>query len=134
RGNRAAPLWLMFVGAHLVVAWLGWVLPSQPMGDVVLVYEPWSREALLGGGIVGVDREWVYPQLALLPMIAAQGLAAVFAAAGAELLTAYLLGWASLIILLDVLAFAVLLGRGEAASRRWGALFWIIAILLLGPI
>ena len=35
------------------VAVLGFVMPNQPMGDVYLVYEPWSRDALAGTGSSG---------------------------------------------------------------------------------
>ena len=93
RAASAAPIvWAAFVVAHLLVAVSGWLLPSQPMGDVVLVYLPWSASALGGGAIVGITEPWVYPQLALLPMLLAQlPAAALEALVGAE--GAYLIGW-----------------------------------------
>ncbi|KNY08082.1 hypothetical protein AKH00_03690 [Microbacterium sp. GCS4] len=112
---------------------MGWIYPSQPMGDVVLVYEPWSTAALTGGPIVGVTETWVYPQLALLPMLATKILSAPFVAAfGVS--AAYLVAWAVLVTALDVVAFAFLLGRRPAAPRRIAAWFWVGALLLLGPI
>ena len=70
-----------FVVVHVGVALLGWFLPNAPMGDVYLVYEPWSSAALSVGivngenvGIVGLTVPWVYPQLALLPMVLAPSL------------------------------------------------------------
>jgi hypothetical protein len=51
----------------------------------------------------------VYPQLALLPMIAAQGLAP---------LAGYYLAWALVVTAVDALAFAVLVGRAHAVGRR----------------
>ncbi|MFJ6548337.1 hypothetical protein [Microbacterium sp. NPDC091676] len=131
--RSALGLWIAFLLVHLVTAWLGWVYPSQPMGDVVLVYEPWSTAAWSGGGIVGVTESWVYPQLALLPMM----LAAVLAAPFLPLLGvsgAYLIGWALLVTVLDAVAFAVLVGRGHVRARRTAAWFWCAALLLLGPI
>lgn len=131
--TRSAVLWGAFLAAHMLVAWLGWVLPSQPMGDVVLVYQPWSAAALDGGAVVGVTETWVYPQLALVPMLLAQLLAVPFSAAfGAA--GGYLIGWAVLITLGDLLAFGVLIGRGGTRRRRLAAWFWIAALMLLGPI
>lgn len=131
--TRAAMLWGAFLGAHVLVAWLGWVLPSQPMGDVVLVYQPWSAAALGGGPVVGITETWVYPQLALVPMLLAQVLAVpfttLFGAAGG-----YLIGWAILVTLCDLLAFGALIGSGGTRRRRRAAWFWIGALVLLGPI
>jgi len=56
---------------HVLVAVLGFVLPNQPMGDVHNVYDPWSSWALEGRTVVGITETWVYPQLALVPMILA---------------------------------------------------------------
>lgn len=131
--RNVVALWIAFLLVHVLTAWLGWVYPSQPMGDVVLVYEPWATAAWSGGEIVGVTESWVYPQLALLPMM----LAAVLAAPFLPLLGvsgAYLIGWALLVTVLDAVAFAVLVGRGHVRARRTAAWFWCAALLLLGPI
>lgn len=132
-GLRLLLLWVAFAAVHALIAVMGWIYPSQPMGDVVLVYEPWSTAALTGGPIVGVTETWVYPQLALLPMLATKILSAPFVAAfGVS--AAYLVAWAVLVTALDAVAFAVLLGRRPAAPRRIAAWFWVAALLLLGPI
>ncbi|MBP5801694.1 hypothetical protein J2D78_06300 [Microbacterium maritypicum] len=126
-------LWCVFFLVHLLTAWLGWVYPSQPMGDVVLVYEPWATSALSGGGIVGIDETWVYPQLALVPMLIAAALSApLVPLLGVS--SAYLVGWAALVVILDAIAFGVLIGRSPARARRIAAWFWCAAVLLLGPI
>lgn len=130
---RAAALWAAFLAVHVLIAWLGWVYPSQPMGDVVLVYQPWSSSALAGGAIVGITESWVYPQPALLPMLLTQLLALpINALAGAT--GAYLIGWAVLVTALDAAAFGVLVGRTGSAARRGAGWFWTGALLLLGPI
>lgn len=130
---RRAPLWLAFAIAHAVTAAAGWIYPSQPMGDVVLVYEPWATAALSGGDIVGVTQTWVYPQLALLPMLAAKLLSLpllpIMGASGS-----YLVAWAVMVTVLDAVAFGALVGRTAAGSRRMAAWFWCAALLLLGPI
>ncbi|RLK47696.1 uncharacterized protein DUF2029 [Microbacterium telephonicum] len=119
-------LWVAFALVHLGVAWLGWVMPNQPMGDVYNVYEPWSTQALHGLGVVGIDTPWVYPQLALVPML----LAHLFAVVGGG----YIVGWALLVTVADAAAFAVLVGRGRSQSRTVAAWFWLVAIALLGPV
>ena len=126
-------LWAAFAGAHALTAWLGWVLPNQPMGDVVLVYEPWSAAALGGGAVMGITTMWVYPQLALVPMLLTQLLAVPLEPLlGVD--QAYLIGWAVLITIGDLLAFGVLVGRGRVRRRRMAGWFWTGALLLLGPI
>ncbi len=133
RAGRVAVLWGAFLLAHGIVAVAGWIYPSQPMGDVVLVYEPWSASALSGGSIVGITETWVYPQLALLPMLLAKVLSApLVAAMGAS--GAYLVAWAVLVTALDAVAFGVLVGPSPAQPRRIAAWFWCAALLLLGPI
>lgn len=130
---RLAVLWAVFVVVHLLTAWVGWVYPSQPMGDVVLVYEPWASSALGGGAVVGVTETWVYPQLALVPMLLAKVLSLplvpLLGVSGA-----YLIAWAALVTALDALAFAALLGRSPSRQRITAAWFWCAALLLLGPI
>lgn len=126
-------LWSAFLAAHVVVAWLGWVLPSQPMGDVVLVYQPWSSAALGGADVVGITHDWVYPQLALAPMLLAQLFAVPFVVALGQQ-GAYLVGWVVMVTLCDALGFAALVRRGSTRRRRVAAWFWTCALLLLGPI
>lgn len=122
---RRGWLWAAFVIVHVGVALLGWIEPSQPMGDVYLVYEPWSTQALTGGGIVGITETWVYPQLALVPMLLAHGLAG---------LGGYTVAWAVLVTGCDALAFWLLIGRATSRPRRTAAWFWLVALACLGPI
>src|SRR5690606_33546142 len=46
----------------------------------------------------------------------------------------YLLGWALLVTICDLLGFAALVRDGGTRRRRVAAWFWIAALLLLGPI
>jgi hypothetical protein len=123
--NRVV-LWTAFAVVHLGVAVLGFLLPNEPMGDVYRVYEPWSRAVFGGGGIVGVTQDWVYPQLALLPMLLAH--------LPAALVGDYTVGWAVLVTLIDAIAFAVLVGRGRSHGRVVASWFWLVAIACLGPV
>lgn len=143
RGSGLAlpALWLAFVVAHLYVAMIGWRMPALPMGDTVFVYEPWARHALGGGAIVGVTESWVYPQLALVPMLIAQGLSQLihplFPGTYAVGSASYVVAWSILVTVLDAVGFAFLL-RGTRARRsrirRGAALLWMAALLVLGPI
>ncbi len=123
--TRRTVLWIAFAAVHLGVAWLGFRMPNQPMGDVYLVYEPWSTQALEGRGIMGITEAWVYPQLALVPML----LAHAFAWIGG-----YIVGWAILVTLMDAVAFAMLVGRAHSLPRTTAAWFWLTFIALLGPV
>ncbi|WP_460774895.1 glycosyltransferase 87 family protein [Microbacterium sp. GXF7504] len=139
--TRRAVLWIAFALVHLGVAVLGWVWPNSPMGDVYLVYEKWSLAFLHGGfvdpglyrlvdtreyvGFVGFDSAWVYPHLALVPMLATWAFAWALS---------YTPAWALLVTLLDAVAFAVLVGRGRSRGRATAAWFWLAFLALLGPV
>jgi len=124
--SRRTVLWIVFAAVHLGVAWLGFLMPNEPMGDVYRVYEPWSLQALNGGGIVGIDETWVYPQLALIPMVLAHAFVPVFGS--------YTVAWVALVTLVDAAAFALLLGRAHSAGRTIAAWYWLAYIAALGPV
>ena len=124
--SRRGLLWIAFVLVHVGVAWLGFLLPNAPMGDVYLVYEPWSNDAIGGNGIVGVTLPWVYPAMAIVPMVLAHG----FAWLGGG----YIVGWAILVSVCNALAFWMLIGSGRSMGRTIAAWFWLAFITLLGPV
>lgn len=124
--SRRGVLWVAFAVVHIGVAWLGFVMPNEPMGDVYRVYEPWSADALAGRTIVGIDSGWVYPQLALVPMV----LAHAFGVVG----FGYTVGWAMLVTAVDAVAFAMLIGRARSTGRSVAGWFWLTSIALLGPV
>jgi hypothetical protein len=117
-------LWAAFVVVHLVVGMLSLYGPGLPLGDVTLIYRFWVENGLDAGLWVGIDTVWVYPILALVPMLVAH----LF---GPDL---YASTWLSLVMLIDALAFAVLAGFGRdrrLASAGW---WWLVFLLLLGPV
>lgn len=124
--SRRAVLWIAFVLVHVAVGVLGFLEPNQPMGDVYLVYEPWSSRAVSGGGVVGITEEWVYPALALVPLLVAHLIAPLFGS--------YTVAWAVLVTAVDAAAFAVLVGRGRSRGRASAAWFWLAFIAVLGPV
>lgn len=117
-------LWGGFIAAHL---WLGLVNlygPGQPLGDVAVVYKFWTDQAIVSHYLVGIDGGWVYPIVALVPMLLAR-------AFGPE---QYSSTWLSLILVLDLVAFGVLTNWGRSRSNTRAGWWWIAFLVLLGPI
>jgi len=119
-------LWTGFVLVHGWLIWLCLNAPGWPLGDVEGVYRPWAQLSVSGEAIVGIDTPFVYPIVALVPIL----LALAFGSAS------YALVWLGLVTLLNTAAFAVLLGIGTAPTRRrtGTAWWWLAFLLLLGPI
>lgn len=122
---------LMWFAFGLISLWLGWqgyVAEAVPYGDVSFVYEFWAGQAAGGAGIVGIDSQWVYPVVALVPIL-------LPLVAGPCL---YPFGWIVLVSLLNSGAFAYLLYSAQGTQRntlqRTAAWWWLVFMLLLGPI
>jgi hypothetical protein len=124
RRVAASPV-LLGAAVVLVHLWLGHAAltgPNQPMGDVLSVYSTWMQRGVGAGDWVGVDRPWVYPLLAAVPMLLAR-------VAGPE---HYGTAWLTLVLVLDAGALAVLTrgGRRELVAAWW----WLGFLVVLGPI
>lgn len=118
-------LWAAFVGVHLALGIICLTAPSLPMGDVTITYAPWVRLGVDGGVWMGVTVAWVYPVLAMVPMLASLAFGWTFFAST----------WVTLAMVIDAVAFAVLLHRGGPARRTAGAAWWWLAFLLaVGPV
>ena len=119
-----ALLWSAFVLVHL---WLGAVNlfgPGVPLGDVSFVYRFWTDQGIIAHYWVGLDAPWVYPIVALLPMLAARAFG----------VAEYSATWLAMIMLLDAVAFAVIIGWGHRRQNSSIAWWWLGFLLLLGPI
>lgn len=121
-------LWLAFLGVHIWLAYVGRTSALLPFNDVTQVYYHWVTEAL-DGNIVGITEPWVYPSVALLPMLAALVL-------GPQL---YLVGWLIVVLVTNAAVFAYLLSRGRQGGagsllRVRAAWWWIGFLFLLGPV
>lgn len=116
-------LWLSFLAVNVWLCLIALLGPGQALGDVYL-YRWWVELGLAQGLWVGLGTAWVYPVLALAPMVVA-------AAAGMQ---GYVGVWLLLVVLLNCAALATLIGwRGRTRSLAAGW-WWTAFLLLLGPI
>ena len=122
RGNVYA-LWGAFLLVHVVLWLLALFGDGMPLGDVTIVYLPWAQLAQHSYAFMGVTAPWVYPLLAMVPV-----LIPLIAGAGD-----YVVAWLAMVTVFDVIAFAVLTARGRrrALNAAW---WWLVFLLLLGPI
>lgn len=117
-------LWVAFVLVHLWLGLLALFAPGLPLGDVTLVYKFWVEQAFDNGLWVGIDSAWVYPILALLPMLGAS----VFG------LAQYGATWLTIVLLLNAVAFGFITGWGRRPDRVVAGWWWVAFLFLLGPI
>ncbi len=130
--ESANRLWVLLLAGSAVEAWLvflGFNQPGMPMGDLTLAYQPWFEQVVQGHVMLGINAVWVYPFVALVPILLAGSLAA----------TNFVAGWLTLQFasLLIVLACMVLAGRPTAPmlkARFAAAYFWLLCLALLGPV
>ena len=117
-------LFSVFVLVHFWLGLLNLFAPGLPLGDVSIVYKFWTDQAVVHHYLVGIDGAWVYPIVALVPMLVAR----LF---GPEL---YSGSWLSLVLLLDLVALGVLTSWGRNRPMFQVGWWWILFLVLLGPI
>lgn len=122
--SSSMAVWAAFVLVHLWLGLLNLWAPGLPLGDVTIVYKFWMDQALIAQYWVGIDTVWVYPIVALVPMLAAY-------AFGPE---QYAATWLSMIMVLNAVAFGFLTGWGRSRERVAVAWWWVAFLFLLGPI
>ncbi|GAA1216201.1 glycosyltransferase 87 family protein [Rhodoglobus aureus] len=124
RTVSALALWLTFVAVHLVLGLLNLFAPGLPLGDVTIVYARWAEQAYSSGVVVGVDMPWVYPLLAIVPILASVtfGLEHIAAA------------WLSIVMVVNILALGFLTRWGRSRSGVAAGWWWVTFLLALGPI
>ncbi|QYH37219.1 DUF2029 domain-containing protein [Salinibacterium sp. M195] len=98
--------------------------PGLPLGDVTIVYARWAEQAFASGVLVGVDIPWVYPLLAMVPILAS-------AAFGIEHIAAT---WLSMVMVVNVVALGFLTRWGRSRSGVIAGWWWAAFLLALGPI
>lgn len=122
--SPVALLWLGFAVVHLLLGALALYGYGVPMGDVTLVYSPWAQQTLGGGPIIGIDEPWVYPILALVPILVPAFFGFGF----------YDLSWLGMIVIVNAWAFATLIGHDAVGPARRAARWWLLFLVLVGPI
>lgn len=123
--SQRAAVWIAFALVHAVVIWLGFAGDHAASWDVGQLYRWWAGRTLTGEALLGITEDWIYPALALVPIVAVGAVSP---------LLDYTLGWGLLVTALDAAAFAVLVGRGRSRGRVLAAWFWLAAILALGGV
>lgn len=122
--KRPLSLWIAFVLVHL---WLGLVNiygAGLPLGDVTIVYKFWMDQAFDFNHWVGIDTSWVYPIVALVPMLISR-------AFGSALMGPT---WLTMVMLLNAVAFGFLTNWGRNRGRDTIGWWWVAFLFLLGPI
>jgi hypothetical protein len=123
-GRSPTALWAAFILTHLWLGFQNFTEPGLPLGDVVIQYKYWAEQADLATYYVGIDKAWVYPIVALVPMV----MAAAFGFAN------YAGAWLGLVFVLDLAAFAAMVGWRRPTRATGIGWWWIAFLLLLGPI
>lgn len=126
RGIASNPvlLWGGFVVVHFWLGMLNLYAPGLPLGDVTIVYRFWTDQAIVADYWVGIDSSWVYPIVALLPMLAARAFG----------VGQYAATWLTMVMFLDAVAFAAIIGWGRRRQNTGVAWWWLGFLVLLGPI
>ena len=139
--ERSYVVWTVFGLASVWLGWRGYVAEAIPYGDVSFVYEFWANQAVTSGPIVGLETIWVYPVVALIPV-----LLPLIAGPGS-----YALGWIVMVTAVNAAAIAVLVHVNTSPAKQDGgpaaldvsllrrrqkiaAWWWIAFLVLLGPI
>jgi hypothetical protein len=122
--TRHLPLWTGFALVHVALVALNLSGIGWPLGDVERVYLGWAEGVVSGTAVLGIDTDFVYPIVALAPILAAL----VF---GAPL---YALTWLGMVTLINGVAFGMLIGRRPGWRAATAAWWWLGFLLLLGPV
>jgi hypothetical protein len=113
-----------FAAPYLLLAFSLLFDQVMPMNDVLL-YGYWLQQMQFGGPLLGLTQDFVYAYPSLAPMLLAKLLGGT---------AGILVGWVTLVALLNSFAVGALTswGRGSRKSML-AALFWVSYLLLLGP-
>jgi hypothetical protein len=117
-------LWAGFFVVHVVLSMLALYAPGYPLGDVTFVYLFWVEHGLEAGIWPGIDTSWVYPIVALVPMIVAYLFGPDF----------YVPTWLTFVMIIDAVAFAVITAFGRDPRVARVGWWWLAFLLLLGPV
>ena len=115
--------------ANAFLIWQGFNSANSPMGDLEFAYQPWFDAFVGGGPWWGLDREWVYPFPAFLPMVLAGLVAPQNLQIGWVLLRAL-----AMIAILIALVKVRIETEQQREARYRSAYLWIGFTLALGSV
>ncbi|WP_022881623.1 glycosyltransferase 87 family protein [Gryllotalpicola ginsengisoli] len=123
--RRRTLLWPAFLLVHLVIAGLCLKpgITGDSFNDVTGFYRVWAEAARDYGQWPGITQAWVYPVLALVPML--------LPLLGGH--DGYGALWLVLVTALDAAAFALLTAQ-PTVQRAKAAWYWLACIAALGPV
>ena len=109
--------------AQVVLIWAS-SLVGDPFSDVRYTYSAWANAGFTDGKVLGINEPWVYPYLANIPIMLVDWIWPA----------SYLTGWLIVVVNVNMLLIAYLLGWGKQMDRVKGAWFLIVCIFLTGPV
>lgn len=127
--NNLPALLSVAVLVNVFLIWQGFNSPNSPMGDLQFAYQPWFDAFISGGPWWGLDRAWVYPFPAFLPMVLAGLIAPANLQIGWVLLRAI-----AMIAILIVLVTVRIENEEQRSSRYRAAYVWLAFTLALGSV
>lgn len=117
-------VWIAFILVHLWLGLLNLYAPGLPLGDVTNVYRYWMDLGVNTHYWVGIDTAWVYPIVAIVPML-------ISIAFGQGLVAST---WLTMVMVLNAVGLGVLTGWGRSRTHIAIAWWWVAFLFLLGPI
>ena len=127
--NNLPALLSIAVLVNVFLIWQGFNSPNSPMGDLPYAYQPWFDAFIGGGHWWGLDRAWVYPFPAFLPMV----VAGLFAPQNLQIGWVVLRAIAMIAILVSLVTLRV--ETDEKRDVRYRAAYlWLAFTLALGSV
>ncbi len=111
------------LAAQMILIWAG-SLSGDPFSDVRYTYSAWASAGFTDGKILGINQPWVYPYIANIPVMLVEWIWPFD----------YMTGWFILVVNVNMLLIAYLLGWGKQMDRVKGTWFLILCIFLTGPV
>lgn len=126
KGLRLPTLWLATILVHLWLIFEASLNPqTAPFNDVNL-YGFWADQVAQGHGVLGVSVPWVYPFVALGPILLAK-----LIGASAGMLT----GWLILICIINLIGVSAIVDWGQEGKVAYrSAAYYLAFIAVLGPV
>ena len=118
--GRLAALAASVVATYAILIYSGLNGAGMPMGDLNLAYQQWVNSNVA----LGLNVDWVYPYVALLPMWLAN------AVSPGSLLWPWLIGNGALTLVIAV----TIANRSKTAAAYFAMYFWLASLIMLGPV